>query len=187
MKIYTKTGDQGTTGLFGGARVPKDSPRISAYGEIDELNSILGIVRAETEQDPIRSSIAEVQATLFTLGAQMASPNVDPKVEVITAAHIDMLERQIDVITASLPPLRSFILPGGSKTSAYLHLARTVCRRAERSAVHLSKLSGEPVDRWVLVYINRLSDFLFVLARLANQLERVADVPWLPTKPGSER
>lgn len=182
MKIYTKTGDKGTTGLYGGARVSKSSPRISAYGDIDELNALLGVVRAETPHEAIRAALAEVQMTLFTLGAQLASPTADPKIEVITAAHIDSLERQIDVMFGSLPPMRNFILPGGGKTAALVHLARTVCRRAERAAVYLASLPGETVDHWCLVYINRLSDYLFVVARLANGLERIEDIPWLPTK-----
>lgn len=182
MKIYTKTGDKGMTGLYGGGRVSKSSPRIAAYGEIDELNALLGLARAETPHSQLKKTLGEVQATLFTLGAQLASPKVDPKIEVITAKHVDGLERQIDVITESLSPLKSFILPGGSKTSAMLHFARTVCRRAERSAVHLTSLPGEAVDHWVLIYINRLSDFLFILARLANQLENIEDIPWLPEK-----
>jgi cob(I)alamin adenosyltransferase len=182
MKIYTKTGDKGTTGLYGGARVSKSAPRISAYGDIDELNAILGVVRAETPHDAIKKALADIQTTLFTLGAQLASPKTDPKIEVITAAHIDSLERQIDVISESLPQMRHFILPGGGKTSALVHLARTVCRRAERAAVYLASLPGESVDHWLLVYINRLSDYLFILARLANQLERIEDTPWLPTK-----
>lgn len=184
MKIYTKTGDKGTTGLYGGGRVSKSSPRISAYGEIDELNAMLGVVRAETPHDPIKKAIGEIQATLFTVGAQLASPTADPKIEVITAAHVDVLERQIDVISETLPTMRHFILPGGGKTAAHLHLARTVCRRAERSTVSLASTAGESVDHWVLIYINRLSDFLFILARLANQLERIEDVPWIPPKRG---
>jgi cob(I)alamin adenosyltransferase len=119
---------------------------------------------------------------LFTLGAQLASPTKDPKIEVLTSADVDGLERQIDVISETLPPLKTFILPGGGKTAGYLHLARTVCRRAERSMVHLSDLPDESVDHWLLVYVNRLSDFLFVLARLANQLEGIPDTPWLPRK-----
>ena len=179
MKIYTKTGDKGTTGLFGGGRVAKDSPRIAAYGEVDELNSILGIVRAETAHASIQSSLTQIQSTLFTLGAQLASPRSDPKIERITAQQVDYLERQIDAITETLTPLRTFILPGGSKAAASLHLARTVCRRAERAIVRLKSLPNEPVDDWLLTYINRLSDFLFVLARLANALEKVEDVPWI--------
>lgn len=182
MKIYTKTGDSGTTGLYGGQRVSKNSPRIAAYGEVDELNSILGVARAETSHEPIRLTLTEIQNTLFTLGSQLASPKLDPKLRIITSAHIDALERQIDAMTDSLPAMRHFILPGGSKTSAFLHLARTVCRRAERSAVHLSSLPDEKVDHWLLIYLNRLSDFLFILARLANQLENVEDIPWMGGK-----
>jgi len=182
VKIYTKTGDQGMTGLYGGGRVSKDSARIAAYGEIDELNALLGLARAETPHEHLKNVLGEVQHTLFTLGAQLASPKTDPKIEVITAKHIDGLERQIDVITESLPAMRNFILPGGGKTSALLHFARTVCRRAERSAVHLASLPNEPVDKWILIYVNRLSDFLFILARLANQLESIEDVPWIASK-----
>jgi cob(I)alamin adenosyltransferase len=182
MKIYTKTGDKGTTGLFGGGRVSKSSPRISAYGEIDELNALLGIVCAETTHEPIRTTLVQIQSALFTLGAQLASPAKDPKIEVLTSSEVDGLERQIDVISETLPLLKTFILPGGGKTAGYLHLARTVCRRAERSMVYLADLPGETVDHWLLVYVNRLSDFLFVLARLANQLDGISDTPWLPKK-----
>jgi cob(I)alamin adenosyltransferase len=180
MKIYTKTGDNGITGLYGGERVPKSSARITSYGEVDELNAILGIVRAESPLSPIRDALAQVQSALFTVGAQLASPKGDPKIEIITSAHVDFLERQIDVMSESLPELRNFILPGGGKTAAFLHLARTVCRRAERSMVWLGSMPNEVVDGWLLIYINRLSDFLFVLARLANQLESVEDIPWKP-------
>jgi cob(I)alamin adenosyltransferase len=182
MKIYTKTGDKGTTGLYGGARVSKDSPRIAAYGDVDELNAILGLARAETNHAPVQQSLFDIQNSLFILGAELASPQPDPKIPVITAAHVDALERQIDAISENLPPLKTFILPGGSKTAAMLHLARTVCRRAERSVVHLSTLPDERVDHWSVIYLNRLSDFLFTLARLANQLEDVEDVPWIKDK-----
>lgn len=178
MKIYTKTGDDGETGLFGGGRVSKSSPRIAAYGDIDELNSWLGLVRSETPHQQFKGALAEVQATLFVLGSQLASPKATTKIEVVTAAHIDWLERQIDVMETSLQPMRNFILPGGSRTAAYLHLARTVCRRAERMTVSLATIDNEPVDKWLLIYINRLSDYLFVMARLANQLERIEDIPW---------
>jgi cob(I)alamin adenosyltransferase len=185
MKIYTKTGDTGTTGLYGGQRVTKSSPRITAYGEIDELNAVVGVVCAMTTHAPIRESLSQVQAALFTVGAQLASPKADPKIEIITSAHVDFLERQIDVMTQTLPPLRTFILPGGGKTASFLHLARTVCRRAERSMVELMSLDDEPVDGWLLIYINRLSDFLFTVARLANHLESIDDIPWKPRqRPG---
>jgi len=183
VKIYTKTGDKGTTGLYGGARVSKDSPRITAYGEIDELNAVIGIVRAETPLEPVKTVLAEIQYALFILGAELASPSPDPKIPVITSAHVDDLERQIDVINSTVTPMRHFILPGGTRTSAFLHLARTVCRRAERATVHLASLPEETVGRWVLIYLNRLSDFLFMLARLANQLENVEDVPWISKSP----
>lgn len=182
MKIYTKTGDKGLTALLGGTRVHKDAPRIQAYGEVDELNALLGLVVVECPHEPIRKTIGEIQVALFSLGAQLASPTGDSKVEVITAKHVDSLERQIDVITETLAPLKNFILPGGTRTGALLHCARTVCRRAERNTVHLMQLPGESVDQWVLIYLNRLSDFLFVLARLANQLEGVADIPWVPNR-----
>jgi len=128
------------------------------------------------------SQLSEIQSHLFTLGAQLASPNVAPEVEVITSSHVDFLERQIDTMTTTVPELKSFILPGGGKTAALLHMSRTVCRRAERATVYLESLDGEEVDHWVMVYINRLSDFLFMLARLANQLENVEDIPWKPKK-----
>lgn len=180
MKIYTKTGDTGTTGLIGGARLAKSAPRIAAYGEIDELNAAIGVVRAETPHLPIKESLAQIQSALFTVGAQLASPNGQAKIENITSAHVSFLERQIDVIAETLPELRHFILPGGGKTAAYLHLARTVCRRAERSLVSLQSNPAESVDSWLLIYVNRLSDYLFTLARLANQLESIEDTPWAP-------
>lgn len=180
MKIYTKTGDKGTTGLIGGERVFKNAPRIIAYGEIDELNALLGIVRAESSHAPLRDSLGQIQSALFTVGAQLASPKSDAKIEIITAAHVDFLERQIDVVSQSLPELRQFILPGGGKTASFLHLARTVCRRAERAMVSLSQMEGESVDSWLMIYVNRLSDYLFVMARLANQLESIEDIPWKP-------
>ncbi|MBY0371852.1 cob(I)yrinic acid a,c-diamide adenosyltransferase, partial [bacterium] len=149
MKIYTKTGDAGVTGLIGGSRLSKNAPRISAYGEIDELNAALGVVRAETPHTPIRDSLTQIQSALFTAGAQLASPTGQAKIENITSAHVDFLERQMDVISETLPELRNFILPGGGKTAAYLHLARTVCRRAERSLVSLKGDPKEPVDSWL--------------------------------------
>lgn len=179
MKIYTKTGDGGTTGLLGGKRVSKSSPRINAYGDVDELNAVLGVVIAHSGQTLIQNTLREVQNHLFVLGAQLADPNTELKIERVTSAHIDFLERQIDVMTETLPPLTHFILPGGSPTAAHLHLARTVCRRAERHIVHLSGLPEEGVDSWVIRYINRLSDFLFVFSRLANQIEQIPDIEWV--------
>lgn len=182
MKIYTKTGDTGTTGLLGGARLSKGAPRIIAYGEIDELNACIGVIRAETPHIPLKNALGEIQHHLFTVGAQLAAPHTDPKIERMTAAHVESLERQIDAMQQTLPALKHFILPGGSKTASLLHLARTICRRAERSIVLLSQIQGEPVDEWVLKYVNRLSDYLFVMSRLANQLEQLEDVPWIPAK-----
>ena len=182
MKIYTKTGDKGTTGLYGGKRVSKDSPRITAYGEIDELNAVIGIIRAETTHQALKESLAEIQNVLFICGAELATPLPDPKIPVVTSAHSEVLERQIDAISENLQPMKHFILPGGSKTAAYMHLARTVCMRAERSVVRLGTLPGENVSQWVVIYLNRLSDYLFTTARLANQLENIADIPWLGGK-----
>jgi len=182
MKIYTKTGDSGMTGLLGGTRLSKGAPRIIAYGEIDELNAFIGVVCAETPHEPLKKVLGEVQNHLFTVGAQLASPHQDPKIERITAAQVESLERQMDAMEQSLPPLQNFILPGGSKTAALLHLARTVCRRAERSMVYLSQIPSEPVDEWLLVYINRLSDYFFVMSRVANQLENISDTPWIAQK-----
>lgn len=184
MKIYTKTGDNGTTGLLGGERLPKHAARIAAYGDVDELNAVLGVIRAQTPHAPLRDPLGQIQNALFTVGAQLASPKRESRIEIITSAQVDFLERQIDVMSEQLPELRSFILPGGSATSAYLHLARTVCRRAERSIVALASAERESVDSWLLIYINRLSDFLFMLARLANQIEDVEDVPWKPRSRG---
>ncbi|MBI4403340.1 MAG: cob(I)yrinic acid a,c-diamide adenosyltransferase [Deltaproteobacteria bacterium] len=178
MKIYTKTGDQGMTGLYGGQRVPKSAPRIIAYGEIDELNSVIGLTCSETPHDPIRKALSTIQSDLFVVGAQLASPKTDSKVEVLTAAHVDALERQIDVMSENLTPIKNFILPGGGRTAALLHLARAVCRRAERSTFGLATIPTEKVDRWILIYLNRLSDYLFTLARLANQLEKIEEVVW---------
>lgn len=178
MKIYTKTGDKGMTGLYGGGRISKDSPRIMAFGDVDELNAIIGVARAHTTHEPIRKTLSEIQNSLFTLGAQLASASENPKLDRINSSHVDFLERQIDVISDTLPALKNFILPGGSPLSSFLHLARTICRRAERSIVHLRTLEPETVDQWVVIYLNRLSDFLFVLARLANSLEKIEDVPW---------
>ncbi len=176
-KIYTKSGDKGSTSLYSGQRVSKDSPRVSAYGDIDELNSILGVIRSQTVHDKIAEVIIEIQSTLMSIGAELSStvPQVD--FEVVTSSNVDFLERQIDVISEKLEKMDSLVLPGGGKTASFLHLARAICRRAERSIVHLNSLSEE-VSHWILVYINRLSDFLFVLARLSNQLENIKEIPW---------
>jgi cob(I)alamin adenosyltransferase len=179
MKIYTKTGDRGETGLFGGPRVKKDAPRIEAYGTVDELNSVLGIVRTTGLDSSIDELIRRIQNELFDLGAQLATP--DPAAHntfLVGSAQIAALEAAIDLHEQGLEPLKTFILPGGTPAAAYLHLARTVCRRAERRAVTLAGQATEPVSPQVVVYLNRLSDLLFVLARAVNRAAGEDDVPW---------
>jgi cob(I)alamin adenosyltransferase len=180
VKLYTKTGDDGTTGLFGGGRVKKASLRVEAYGTVDELNAAIGVARA-TKLEPFTDGIlAEVQVDLFTLGAELACvPGKEAKLsmKLLEAADAERLERAIDAAEAGLPPLKNFVLPGGSPQAAALHLARTVCRRAERSVL---AVEDAPPRREVVVYLNRLSDLLFVLARKANATLGVEDVPWAP-------
>src|SRR4051812_12281799 len=174
MKIYTKTGDDGETGLFGGPRVGKDHPRIEAYGTVDELNAVLGLVRTASPPAEIDSLLARVQNELFDLGAELATP--DPKsrgTNLIDSERIQALEAAIDQFEIGLEPLKTFILPGGTSAAAWLHLARTVCRRAERLVVALSRDSHENVSNATVIYLNRLSDLLFVLARAANHLAGV--------------
>lgn len=193
MKIYTKTGDNGTTGLFAGPRVRKDHPRIVAYGSVDELNALLGTILAELTPQGSRSNsqmptflefLASVQADLFSIGAELATPKPsDHGMVLLCASRISALEEQIDIHEADLPPLKTFVLPGGSRGSAMLHLARTVCRRAERDVVQLShEPSVANCDR-VVAYLNRLSDLLFVLARLHNHQHLVSETPWVPPPP----
>lgn len=180
MKIYTKTGDRGETGLFGGARVSKASLRVSAYGDVDELNSVLGVLRAHTRDAERLSQLQRIQSDLFTLGAELAkNPHKDVELgmALVSEPDIERLERGIDALDAVLSPLKTFILPGGSMAAAFLHVARTVCRRAERAVVLLAQ--SEPVRAEVIRYLNRLSDLLFTLARAENQQAGVADVPWM--------
>jgi len=179
MKIYTKTGDDGQTGLFGGPRVSKDAPRIEAYGTVDELNSVLGLARAETLPESIDALLATIQSELFSLGAELATPNPAAKgTHLIGPGHIQRLEQAIDEYESQLEPLKQFILPGGTTGAATLHLARTICRRAERRLVTLVHSCSESISPELLVYLNRLSDLLFVLARAANHAAGVTDVPW---------
>ena len=170
-RIYTKTGDDGTTGLIGGKRVPKDAARIEAYGAIDELNAVLGLVCAFPVSGRLRTILGRVQDDLFNIGADLALPagmnRVDWGIPAIAEEDIGILEKEIDNCEAALPPLRQFILPGGGAAGAMLHLARTVARRAERRCVALTH--AEPVDPQVIRYLNRLSDLCFVLARYVNQ------------------
>ena len=177
-KIYTRRGDDGSTGLFGGPRVRKDDLRVAAYGDVDELNSALGVAREELPADDIRALVDELQSELFTLGGELATPDASkaPKeVPRITQAHVERLEREIDRLTGELPEMRNFILPGGSRAGAALHLCRTVCRRAERACV---TLGAEPLP---LAYLNRLSDLLFTMARAANLRAGGREIPWKPS------
>ena len=180
MKLYTKTGDDGTTGLFGGGRVPKTSARVGAYGSVDETNAAIGVARAAPLDMTVDGVLARVQEDLFALGAELAClPGRESKLGMppLSEADIERLERAIDVADAACPPLRSFILPGGSPQAAALHVARTVCRRAERAVL---AMDDAPPRREIVVYLNRLSDLLFALARQANLIAGVPDVPWAP-------
>lgn len=179
-RIYTKTGDDGTTGLLGADRLGKDDPRIAAYGTVDELNAVIGVARAADGLGPeLDRTLARVQEDLFAVGAALADPDPGgPFHESLPEDAAGRLEREIDASEAGLPPLTHFILPGGSRPAAQLHLARTVCRRAEREVVALAHRPGQHVPTPILVYLNRLSDLLFVLARRANHEAGVADVPW---------
>jgi len=178
MKIYTRTGDRGDTSLYGGQRVPKDALRIEAYGTIDELNSVLGTVRAVNTDEEIDSILTQVQHRLFELGADLATPRSVSKKRIKRFEPEDAkpLEKIIDAFGEHLRPLRSFILPGGSPVAARLHFARTVCRRAERTVVRLSR--NEEIGEGITVYLNRLSDMLFVLARYANHVAKVPETKW---------
>ncbi|MDB5349380.1 MAG: ATP:cob(I)alamin adenosyltransferase [Planctomycetota bacterium] len=180
MKIYTKTGDDGTTGLIGPGRVGKDSPRIEAYGTVDELNAVIGVARAAGPDHGADTLLEIIQDDLFAVGAALADP--DPSGRFHHAVKLDRaerLERAIDALETELAPLRNFILPGGCPAAAQIHLARTVCRRAERLIVALGHHPDEDVPDSLLIYLNRLSDFLFVLARAVNHRAGVSDIPWL--------
>ncbi|MBM2840670.1 MAG: ATP:cob(I)alamin adenosyltransferase [Bacteroidetes bacterium] len=180
MKIYTKTGDKGDTSLFGGQRVPKDALRIEAYGTVDELNSVLGIIRADNANAGIDKILGHVQNQLFNLGADLATPRTNEKKSIkrIEPKDAQALEKFIDSLEPKLKPLRNFILPGGLPTAARLQFARTVCRRAERIVVRLSR--NEDIGENITIYLNRLSDLLFVLARYANHVANVPETRWKP-------
>lgn len=181
MKIYTKTGDEGTTGLLGPGRVTKDDLRLDAYGSLDETNAVLGVARAAGVDADTDRVLARLQAELFAAGASLADPNPEGKFHgQIAGPHIAALEAEIDAMEAELSPLVNFILPGGTPAAAHLHLARTTCRRAERAVVRLARQPGQFVAPLLVPYLNRLSDHLFVLARLVNHRAGVADVPWRP-------
>ena len=179
VKIYTKTGDSGETALLGGTRVSKAAPRVAAYGDVDELNAWLGFVRAARPGDPLAGMLDRIQRDLFAIGARLADPSgaVAERVSktAVTADDVTRLEGWIDQLESGLKPLRRFILAGGSPTAASLHVARTVCRRAERSVV---ALGADAIESELLVYLNRLSDLLFVMARAANHQDGVAESEW---------
>ncbi len=189
MKIYTKTGDKGTTALFGGTRVPKHHIRIDSYGTVDELNSHLGLMRDQQVDEHSREIVIKIQDRLFTLGAILAT---DPEKAVlkngkerlniprISTEDIELLEQEIDMMNEELPPMTHFILPGGHQTVSVCHVARCVCRRAERLATALYEI--EPFEEQVLQYLNRLSDYLFVLARKLSHDLQVKEVKWIPQK-----
>lgn len=181
MKIYTKTGDRGETALFGGGRVPKSHPRVEAYGDVDELNSAIGVARAADPRDFADALLQSVQRDLFAIGGHLATPDPEKVAQALAKAELSHerigdLEAAIDQATDEMPALSTFILPAGCPKAAALHLARTVCRRAERSIVRLSLES--PVPDVFLQYLNRLSDTLFTLARLANHRSGDGDTPW---------
>jgi cob(I)alamin adenosyltransferase len=182
MKLYTKRGDAGQTDLFTGQRVDKDSLRVDAYGTVDELNSLLGlaVTACANDDDQTRPLLLDIQSRLFDLGADLAAPPEDPSQEALVPRmgdeQVNDLEAQIDRASANLPAMKHFILPGGTELAARLHVARTVCRRAERLCVALSKHEG--VRPAMIVYLNRLSDLLFALARAANHAAGQKDIPW---------
>jgi cob(I)alamin adenosyltransferase len=179
MKIYTKTGDDGTTGLLGSGRVPKDDARIDAYGTIDELNAALGLARSQGLDTEADALVAQLQDDLFVAGSALADPAPTGRFyHAIDDKHVSRIEAAIDALDGGLPPLTHFILPGGTLPAAQLHLARAICRRAERLTVKLARQPGESVSAAVIIYLNRLSDLLFVLARAVNCRAGVADIIW---------
>ena len=180
MKIYTKTGDKGQTSLIGGTRVPKHHLRIESYGTVDELNSYIGLIRDQQVSEYQQNLLKEIQDRLFTIGSALASDPVKSKMKIpdLHQEDIELLEKEIDTMTAELPELRHFILPGGSYAVSFCHLARCVCRRAERICVHLSEDSF--VDEKVMVYLNRLSDYLFVLSRKLCFDNQIEENKWIP-------
>lgn len=189
MKIYTKTGDKGTTSLYGGTRVPKYHLRIEAYGTVDELNSYIGLLNAQKLGENIHKVLLKIQNELFTLGAMLATP---PEKEVLKSGKerlnipkideesIQFLEKEIDKNNEELPTMTHFVLPGGNKIVSYCHIARCVCRRAERITVQLNE--NERINNTIIKYLNRLSDYLFVLARKLTYDHKIAEIPWIPKR-----
>ena len=189
MKIYTKTGDKGTTGLYGGTRVPKYHLRIEAYGTVDELNSYIGLIKDQKIDDTSSESLLRIQNELFTLGSMLATPTDKAilksgkerlNIPKITEESILTLENEIDTMNEGLPPMTHFVLPGGHTTVSYCHIARCICRRAERISVQLNDETS--IKPEILSYLNRLSDYLFVLARKLTYDNQVAEIPWIPEK-----
>lgn len=189
MKIYTKTGDDGTTALYGGTRVPKYHLRIEAYGTVDELNSYIGLIRSQNSHQKTNDSLLKIQNDLFTLGSMLATPSEKetlksgkerlniPKVD---ADAILFLENEIDKMNETIPPISNFVLPGGNSVVSHCHIARCVCRRAERITVQLSEETD--INKQLIIYLNRLSDYLFVLARKLTYEYKIDEIPWIPTK-----
>ncbi|MDE1861849.1 MAG: cob(I)yrinic acid a,c-diamide adenosyltransferase [Thaumarchaeota archaeon] len=176
MKIYTKTGDDGTTGLIGGMRVKKSNLRIGAYGSVDEINSSIGMVLSGTLDSDVRDILTKIQNDLFIVGSDLANPDMEITTNRVTAKMVEFLETQIDRLESELDPITYFILPGGSLVAAQLHISRTVCRRAEINVVMVSE--SETVNKECKAYLNRLSDLLFVLARAVNKRGKINDVAW---------
>lgn len=180
MKIYTRTGDTGSTGLFGGPRVSKDDDRIESYGTVDELNASLGMARAMGVSEVIDGQLDKIQHELFSIGAELATPDPDAhKMRIINETHIETLESWIDLHERSIPELKHFILPAGHPAAASLHLARGICRRAERRVVTLVRHHETNISEELIIYLNRLSDLLFVLTRVVNHEAGIADVQWI--------
>lgn len=180
MKVYTKTGDKGTTALLGGARVPKHHIRIESYGTVDELNAYIGLIRDQAIHESYQNELIEIQDRLFTLGAILATQPEKKNVKIpqLSEQDISFLEQKIDEMDEKLPPMKNFVLPGGHTTVSFIHIARCVCRRAERLTVQLSEL--EEVPELVLIYLNRLSDYLFMLSRKVAQDLQAPETAWKP-------
>ncbi len=182
MKIYTKTGDKGKTSLLGGSRVSKAHRRIDAYGNVDELNSWIGLLRDQEANSTRHLLLIEIQDRLFTIGSHLANEGGERKFSIpeIQYSDVERLENSIDEMNKILPEMKSFILPGGNPVVSYTHVTRTVCRRAERGVVTLNEL--EPVEEVIVIYLNRLSDYLFVLSRMLSHELKATEVPWVPKK-----
>lgn len=182
IKIYTKTGDTGSTSLIGGTKVLKSNPRIEAYGTVDELNSYIGLVSDYSTDSHIKTFLKEIQDRLFTIGSELAcdpSKKIKMAIPGLYESDVELLEKQMDEMDKELPPMKHFILPGGHPTVSFIHIARCVCRRAERCCVNLKEQDGH-IDALVIKYINRLSDYLFVLARYTGLKNQAPEVTWKP-------